>query len=180
MQQTAWEKRLTNWVVKRSYVEGDLLRKVFQPLAGMRKGYDCYRIILKQLITHFWKRVVLATLLCIESCATALMRLYAFDVFSWLDFSGIQCWNAKSLILHHKTDTKLLNCTRMTSAPGLQRIKAQAAVLSMFSWTSAECRHQGPIVLTHELNQLVLVRESEVKQKPQISFAFYLVNHALF
>lgn len=132
MQQTAWEKRLTNWVVKRIYVEGDLLRKVFQPLAGMRKGYDCCRIILKQLITHFWKRVVLATLLCIESCATALMHLYAFDVFSWLDFSGIHCQNAKALILHHKTDTKLLNCTRMTSAPGLERIKAQAAVLSSF------------------------------------------------
>lgn len=104
-------------------MEGDLLRKVFQPLAGMKKGYDCGRIILKQLITHFWKTVVRATLLCIGSCVTALLHLYAFDVFSWLDFSGIQCWNAKSLILHHKTDTKLLNCTRMTSAPGLERIK---------------------------------------------------------
>lgn len=180
MQQTAREKRLTNWAVKRSYVEGDLLTKVFQPLAGMRKGYDYCRIILKQLITHFWMRVILATLFCIESCATALMHLYVFDVFSWLGFSGIQCWNDKSLILHHKTDTKLLNCTRMTSAPGLERIKAQAAVLSMFPWTSAECRNRGPIVLTQELNQLVLDRELSVKQKSQISFAFYLDKQVLF
>lgn len=91
--QPAGENRRPEPESKDTALEGDLVRRGTQPIAGMRKCSNCYRITLKEACHSLLNemRVDPAALLCIEQYVSTVADLYISQISSGLDFSEVQC-----------------------------------------------------------------------------------------
>lgn len=98
--------------------------EVSQPLAGISKCCNCYRITLKVSYHSLLSKSCPGNFaLYWGMCYCTNASVCLWHLLDWTFWE----LDEDSLILHHKTDTKLLTSTRMTSAPGLQNTEAQAA-----------------------------------------------------